>query len=279
MWLKGFPHGSFANEATKKRITITMPYTSLVTLVFEDLTGMTREKAESEGAIQKLKTQSNAIGRKLALVNKFIRLTFRLRQMAILATQGMKPLQYKNAEDWLSKDKSPYAAGPAHTNPHKIGDLIRCPDASKINKLETGDFWEISARVETVEKYIEAIDPLLVKEQNNLKLATEAYEKNEAYIRNLFHDGGSGETSEETSEATQPRVDTAGDVRMFKVKQPWADLLVKGIKRIENRSYPIVSPEKADQYPIWLIIVSSKSKVTGCGRGQASTDQRSWNRP
>ena len=61
-----------------------------------------------------------------------------------------------------------------------------------------------------MEKYIEAIDPLLVKEQNNLKLATEAYEKNEAYIRNLFHDGGSGETSEETSEATQPRVDTAG---------------------------------------------------------------------
>jgi hypothetical protein len=47
---------------------------------------------------------------------------------------------------------------------------------------------------------------------------------------------------------------TVGRARLFKVRQPWAGLLVLGVKDVENRSYRL-----ADCDGLWLIVVSSMS--------------------
>jgi hypothetical protein len=49
------------------------------------------------------------------------------------------------------------------------------------------------------------------------------------------------------------------DVRILKVKEPWASALVLGIKDVENRSWKL----KVQKFPAWVIIASSKSKPTG----------------
>ena len=48
------------------------------------------------------------------------------------------------------------------------------------------------------------------------------------------------------------------DVHFIKVKQPYADLLVRGIKDIENRTWSL----KPSRFPVYVLIVSSKSKPT-----------------
>ena len=48
-----------------------------------------------------------------------------------------------------------------------------------------------------------------------------------------------------------------GDVRILKVKQPWAHMLVKGIKDVENRGWRLTSAAKS---AAWVIVASSQSK-------------------
>ena len=50
-----------------------------------------------------------------------------------------------------------------------------------------------------------------------------------------------------------------GDVRIVKVRQPWATFLVKGIKTVENRSWCL---HPATALPAWVLVASSKSRPT-----------------
>jgi hypothetical protein len=52
---------------------------------------------------------------------------------------------------------------------------------------------------------------------------------------------------------------TNTDVRLFHVKQPWAEGLVTGQKKVENRSFPL-NPETG--FPAWVLVVASKSTPT-----------------
>ena len=48
-----------------------------------------------------------------------------------------------------------------------------------------------------------------------------------------------------------------GDVRLLKVKQPWAQLLVEGRKDCENRTWRLTP---STGFPAWVLIVASKQK-------------------
>jgi hypothetical protein len=52
---------------------------------------------------------------------------------------------------------------------------------------------------------------------------------------------------------------TKTDVRLVKVKQPWARALVTGRKNVENRKW-FLNPSTG--YPTWMLVVSSKSMPT-----------------
>ena len=50
-----------------------------------------------------------------------------------------------------------------------------------------------------------------------------------------------------------------GDVRLLKVRQPWAQLLVEGQKDCENRTWQL-TPRSG--FPAWVLIVASKGIST-----------------
>lgn len=49
------------------------------------------------------------------------------------------------------------------------------------------------------------------------------------------------------------------DTRLLKVRNPWAVMLVKGIKDVDNRTWDL-KPEGG--FPAWVLVVSSKSNPT-----------------
>ena len=56
-----------------------------------------------------------------------------------------------------------------------------------------------------------------------------------------------------------PNVLTTTDVRLVKVKQPWAEALVTGKKNVENRKWSLNS---SSGFPAWVLVVASKSVPT-----------------
>ena len=67
-------------------------------------------------------------------------------------------------------------------------------------------------------------------------------------------DGGETETDVEAENQD------GSNVRMLNVRQPWASLLVLGIKDVENRAYALSVRYKLT-LPVWLVIIASKNKV------------------
>lgn len=49
------------------------------------------------------------------------------------------------------------------------------------------------------------------------------------------------------------------DVRIVKVKQPWAQMLVNEIKDVENRTWRLTP---STGFPAWVLVASSKSRPT-----------------
>ena len=178
------------------------------------------------------------------------RIPTRLRNMAILSTSGHTAAQYAAAEAWLVNDGMPYADGPTHKRPNKVVDLIRHPDAPG----PTGPFHSIVVKPNTVEQYL-----LTLKQLTSFAAAT---------VSPTVSPSASSSTSLPLlPEGAPHRVDTFhyppdasvldADVRMLKVKQPWAEYLVKGIKNIENRLKPLIP---STGFPAWVLVVSSLEK-------------------
>ncbi len=225
----GWPHGSFANSKLENpagglgsRITITLPVTI-------------------RGSTQVPDT----------------RIPQRLRNMAVLSSGGHTACEYKNAEEWLVNETRPYASGPTHKHPEKVTDLIRHPHAGL-----TGPFWPISVKSATVETYlaelerIEALQLLTeVPLQVPLQVPPPPTLSQPPPLPELV-----APAEMHASWRAPPSVDVLNDdVHILKVRQPWATMLVKGIKDVENRTWTL-TPTKV--FPKWVLVASSKSKPT-----------------
>ena len=63
-----------------------------------------------------------------------------------------------------------------------------------------------------------------------------------------------------TREYPPPLTALKGDVRIVKIRQPWAHFVTAGIKDVENRSWCLHAD---DALPQWFLVASSKSQPTG----------------
>ena len=161
------------------------------------------------------------------------RIPERLRMMAVLSSGGHTKAQYEAAEDWLVHDTEPYARGKTHKKPYKVLNLIRHPDAPGA----TGPFHRITVKSATVEQYLRFLNTIAVVPP---ALDTRAAVSNTA----VWHE--------------PPSIDVLdGDVRIVKVKQPWANELVRGRKDVENRTWCLGVP-----YPAWILVASSAARPT-----------------
>ena len=230
MFPVGWPHGSHSNAAAldAARITITLPVS--------------------------LKTQAKG-------PPAYERIAMRLRDMALISEEsfGLDDPAVEAAMVRLALDTKPYADGPTHKKPEAIVRLVGGPD---------GPFRKISVRSETVEKFLRAMQ-------------AQAQPQAQPPARNPFS------SVEEFSRASQaqtplqppaprrppsllypilarslhvpPSKDVLNDnTRLLKVKQPWADALVRGLKDCENRTKPLAMGED----PVWVLVVSSMSDPT-----------------
>lgn len=164
------------------------------------------------------------------------RIPDRLHSMAILSSGGHTAAQYAAAEAWLANDRREYATGPTHANPHKVVDLIRHPDAPG----PTGPFYSIAVKPDTVEQYLSAVAQLSAP-------PAPPEEEVPPHPGDAWHE--------------PPPVSVLdADVRLLKVKQPWAEMLVKGIKDVENRTWALTP---TTGFPAWVLVVSSLERPTG----------------
>lgn len=160
------------------------------------------------------------------------RIPDRLRKMAVLSSGGHTEAEYAEAELWLKTDENVYAQGPTHRKPQRIVDLIRHPDAPG----PAGPFYPICVKPADVSRYLKAID-----------FAVPVPSAPPQAWPDEWHEPPAVEVLD-------------ADVRLLKVKQPWADVLVKGIKDVENRTWEL-KPKTG--YPAWVLVVSSKSRPSG----------------
>lgn len=265
----GWLHGSFANaalenpsEAKGSRISITLPIT-------------TRDSTQ--------------------VADK--RIPTRLSHMATLSTAGHSVSEYNDAEKWLLEDTDQYATGVTHQHPESVCDLIRHPNApgkegpfhSIIVKKETVDAYiEELAHLGTQHAAMSAASASACAPTNPGMPSNElmpgchdvidltgedaadattphaqpvptpdAPARSVAYQRTYYLPTHGGHVTSHTP----PHISVLEeDVRLVKIKQPWAEMLVLGIKNIENRGWPLAKPAKL---PVWMIVCSSKERPSG----------------
>lgn len=252
----GMWHGSFSNSGDEdqavgkgSRVTITMPLTL-------------------KSAAQKSDP----------------RIPTRLQAMATVSTEGLPDQQYQAAGAWLAGDTTEYASGPTHKNPQTILDFICCPSAAEALNRPVGPYYTISVTRQNAVNYI-----------NVLK----AIEDGKSLMGHVWNSAGAGgalsapqpmdeqdpDDPDDPDEniplselvptqpppsytpSSQPTLHTpplpgvfaTTDVRLVKVKQPWAEALVTGQKNVENRKW-FLNPSTG--YPAWMLVVSSKSVPT-----------------
>ena len=169
------------------------------------------------------------------------RVMHRLKHMSILSSGGHTNDEYKESELWLSRDTKAYADGPTHKKPNNIVGLIRHPDAPG----ETGAYHSIIAKPSTIDSYINAIQDLTrTQGTKRVESSTLNSEVHASKIQKQIYQ--------------KPNISILDDdIRIVKVREPWASALVRGQKNIENRSWHLKS-----QFPTWVLVASSKSKPT-----------------
>jgi len=174
------------------------------------------------------------------------RIPTRLQAMALIASAGHSQQEYERAEAWLANDKCAYADGSTHEHPQKIVKLLRHPDAAAALGKPVGPYWAIVPRPQTVENYLEVLERLragaAAAAGAPAPLPPPPPSQRPTGFRN----------------PPPPSVLDA-DVRILKVKQPWAGALVAGKKDVENRSWALTP---STGFSAWVIVASSKWKPT-----------------
>lgn len=251
----GFPvgmwHGSFSNAGNEdqavgkgSRVTITMPLTL-------------------RGAEQKIDD----------------RIPTRLRHMATVSTEGLPKERYEAAGAWLANDTVVYAFGATHLHPERILNYICCPSAATALGLPVGPYHSISVKPKSVANYLavlEAIQRGSAAGPSSAPPPVEPMEPVEPMDENADDElldnvplsnlvpGAPLPVYKHSNLLTlrsppSPNVLTDTDVRLVKVKQPWAEALVKGQKNVENRRW-FLNPSTG--FPAWVLVVASKSIPT-----------------
>lgn len=225
-----WPHGSFANDVEEdrgarkgSRITVTLPI---------------------------------ALDRTTQVPDR--RIPTRLRHMATLSTGGHTLDEYVDAEAWLANDVAFYATGLTHANPHKVVGLIRHSEAPG----PPGPFAPISVKDAQVTAYLamlEGFGPLttppiapIVPTALIVPVAPIVPTAPTAPIVPVY------KPLQWRSPPTVAVLDQ--DVRIVKVKQPSANMLVASIKDIENRDWSL---KPSTGFPAWVLVASSKVRPTG----------------
>jgi hypothetical protein len=254
----GFPvgmwHGSFSNSGKEdqavgkgSRITITMPLTL-------------RDAAQKPDP----------------------RIRIRLRAMAVVSTEGLSEGEYKQAGSWLASDTTEYATGRTHWNPQTILEFICCPAAATALGRPIGPYYPISVKPQSVANYIAVLEAIEKKQSLQGRAWSSAAAAagpssapppmdedddpmDDVPLANLLPAPSvappaytqPGEPTLHTPPS--PDVLIKNDVRLVKVKQPWAEALVTGQKNVENRKW-FLNPSTG--FPAWVLVVASKSVPT-----------------
>ncbi len=258
VWPVGWPHGSFSNHKTESRalgqgsrMTLTLPVTI---------------RGSSQVADP--------------------RIPDRLRNMAILSSNGLSNEEYAAAEAWIASDPKAYADGPTHEHPERVAKLIRSPDAGRALGLPTGPYWRITVKPATVQQYLAVLARVAAGESlsaippadaapapgspvpNEDKVLDEEEEDSDdseedvplsKYLRRETPDPGPPGLE---APPTAAILNVLG-MKIVKVKQPWADALVTGKKNVENRTWPLSQQlESTNPTPEWVLVAASKSTPT-----------------
>lgn len=252
----GFPvgmwHGSFSNASDEdqavgkgSRVTVTMPLTL-------------------RGAAQAADS----------------RIPTRLRAMATVSTEGLSTQQYKDAGEWLAMDLTPYANGGTHKHPERILNFICSPAAAVALGKPVGPYYPISVKPQSVADYLSVLaaiergeslesseGPAPVAMEEDLDASDDASDDNSddnVALADLCTplnpvNPVNPLNSLNSLNSLTPQILQTTDVRMLKVKQPWAEALVTGQKNVENRTWKL---RPSTGFPAWVLVVSSKSVPT-----------------
>lgn len=175
------------------------------------------------------------------------RIPTRLRAMATISTEGLTVDEYKRAGEWLANDLKEYASGSTHSNPERILDFVCCSDAAGALGRQVGPYFPISVKPQSVENYLDVLNRI---------------ERGESLTLHSSSSAGQTLMDDVPMEDAPPSLDvlTDTDVRLVKVKQPWAEALVTGKKNVENRNWHLTP---ITGFPAWVLVVASKSAPTG----------------
>lgn len=182
------------------------------------------------------------------------RIPTRLRAMATVSMEGLTVDEYKRAGEWLANDLKEYASGSTHSNPERILDFVCCSDAAKVLGRKVGPYFPISVKPQSVANYLDVLNRIERGESLTLPSTDQT----------LMDDVPMEDAPQllEQPSSAPPSLDvlTDTDVRLIKVKQPWAEALVTGKKNVENRNWHLTP---STGFPAWVLVVASKSAPTG----------------
>ena len=180
------------------------------------------------------------------------RIPERLRAMATLSTGGRTAAEYAAAETFLLRDTNPYAGGRTHCHPERVGDLIRHPDAPG----PTGPFWPVSVKEATLSAHGMHLRGV---SRGSAQVAPVSRSDTNTLAKPIASPAAVPAAKARPSRVPPDVAVLDEDVRIFKVKQPWALMLVQGVKDVENRS-TFLKPKTG--FPVWVLVASSKQKPT-----------------
>jgi len=199
--------------------------------------------------------------------------------MATVSTEGLPKERYEAAGAWLANDTAVYASGATHTHPERILNYICCPSAATALRRPVGPYHPISVKPKSVANYLAVLEAIQRGSAAGPSSAPPPVEPVEP-VEPVDEDSDdelldnvplSSLTSVEPLPAFKhpnqlslrmppsPNVLTDSDVRLVKVKQPWAEALVTGQKNVENRRW-FLNPTTG--FPAWVLVVASKSSPT-----------------
>lgn len=237
MWHGSFPNTGKGNRASsiRSRITITMPLTL-------------GDSVQSSDP----------------------RIRDRLQAMAVISRDGLPEGDYEAAGAWLANDLMPYADGGTHRHPEKVLDFICCSSAATVLGRPVGPYCNISVKQDTVTHYLAVLaavergDSLLgptILSASTMPPATLEHSDSDDPVEDMVLADLVPLVSDASVMRTppSPNVLLQYDVRLLKVKQPWAEALVTGQKNVENRTWKLTP---STGFPTWVIVVSSKSIPT-----------------
>ena len=270
LWPVGWPHGSFGDSGSKgdvqgSRITVTMPITIAGSTQHEIPQILDRLKhmgtlATSGGSAEEYQEAQDWLMDSDRKVRPWLRDSIPDQQWA--AMPG--PQKAK-----VTRFVKQYADGNSHAFPQVVCDFIRCQDASAILGGPVGPFQPISVKKETVNDYLAYLDRMVSTSNSGPSASMPAVEEDDEVCDD---DDGPIPPVEEQGlpmlnsmlmerprgwHKPPPVAVLNGDVRLVKVKQPWATHLVMGLKDCENRTW-CLNPQTG--FPAWVIVVSSKCK-------------------